>query len=210
MDSREKALRINRLRDQISVCQRCRLCQTRTNTVPGEGSVDASIMFIGEAPGHNEDLQGKPFVGRAGEVFDQLLQSAGMTRQEIFLCNILKCRPPDNRNPLSDEIRSCVGSLDLQIKLIDPQILAPMGNFAATYIFEKFSLPAQKITAIHGKIFPIHTPWGEKRIVPLFHPAVATYDAGKLPELKRDFQVFQKLKQELVERTKSTKSEVGN
>ena len=199
MDLQEKSARLVRLREQIAGCRRCRLCETRTNTVPGEGSLTASIMFIGEAPGSNEDRQGKPFVGRAGGIFEALLQSAGMTREQIYLCNILKCRPPGNRNPLSDEIQSCVGSLDIQIKLIDPLILAPMGNFAATYIFEKFSLPPRKISNIHGKIFPIQTPWGSKRVVPLYHPAVATYDPGKLPELKKDFEIFKRLKTELAD-----------
>ena len=193
MTSEEKRIRIEKLRGQIAKCERCRLHETRTHTVPGEGSVDAAIMFIGEAPGRNEDLQGKPFVGRAGDVFDQLLHSVGLTREGIYLCNILKCRPPGNRGPLSDEVQACVGSLDIQIKVINPKIIATMGNYATTYIFEKFSLTAANISSVHGKILDVETPFGPKKIIPLFHPAVATYDPNKIDILLKDFRIFKSL-----------------
>jgi uracil-DNA glycosylase len=190
MNLEEKTARILKLRDQIASCQRCSLHKTRTHTVPGEGNVEARIMFIGEAPGQNEDLQGKPFVGRAGDVFDKLLQSVSLTRDQIYLCNILKCRPPGNRNPLATEIQACVGSLNLQLKIINPAVIATLGNFATTYIFEKFNLPAAKISYVHGKIIPVQTSNGSKKIIPLYHPAVATYDVTKMDELIQDFQVF--------------------
>ncbi|MFA5059885.1 MAG: uracil-DNA glycosylase [Candidatus Omnitrophota bacterium] len=190
MTTEEKIQKIEKLRAQIAKCQRCRLHQTRTNTVPGEGDVEAKILFIGEAPGRNEDLQGKPFVGRAGDVFDRLLESIGLTRQTIYLCNILKCRPPENRAPLSDEIQACVGSLDIQLKVVDSPVIAPMGNFAVTYIFQKFSIPFKKISDVHGKVFQAETPFGVKKVVPLFHPAVATYDNKKIDILLKDFQVL--------------------
>lgn len=191
----EKVTRIEKLRKQIAGCQRCRLHKTRTHTVPGEGSADAKIMFIGEAPGRNEDLKGKPFVGRAGDVFDQLLQSVGLTRDEIYLCNILKCRPPENRSPLSDEVQACVGSLDIQIKVVDPKIIATLGKYATTYIFQKFGFPLTNISSVHGKMFESQTPFGLKTIIPLFHPAVATYDPGKIEILLKDFQVFKEILQ---------------
>ncbi len=190
MTQQEKVTRIEKLRVQIAQCQRCRLHKTRTHTVPGEGSVDAQIMFIGEAPGRNEDLQGKPFVGRAGDVFDKLLNSIGLTREQIYLCNILKCRPPENRAPLSDEIQACVGSLDIQIQTVNPKVIATMGNFATTYIFQKFILPERKISDVHGKILEVETPFGAKKVVPLFHPAVATYDINKIDILLKDFQIL--------------------
>ena len=190
MNYEEKVERIEKLRKKIAGCQRCRLHETRTHTVPGEGSVDAQIMFIGEAPGKNEDLQGKPFVGRAGNVFDKLLASIELTRQDIYLCNILKCRPPGNREPLSDEVQACVGSLDIQIKTINPQVIATMGRYATTYIFEKFSLPFVNISSVHGKILEAETPFGVKKIIPLFHPAVATYDPNKIEVLLKDFQIL--------------------
>lgn len=190
MTSDEKLKKIQTLRTKIAACTRCDLHKTRTNTVPGEGSVDADIMFIGEAPGQNEDLQGKPFVGRAGKVFDKLLESVNLTREQIYLCNILKCRPPGNRAPQSNEIQACVGSLDLQIKIVNPKIIATQGKFATTYIFEKFSIPFAGISQVHGKIYDVETPFGLKKIVPLFHPAVATYDPNKIEVLLKDFEIF--------------------
>jgi DNA polymerase len=150
-------------------------------------------MFIGEAPGRNEDLKGKPFVGRAGEIFERLLQSAGLTRDQIYLCNILKCRPPGNRNPLSDEIRMCVGSLDIQIRVVDPKVIGTLGNFATAYIFEKFNIPPAKISSVAGKPIEVETPFGHKKIVPVFHPAVAAYDGRKIDLLLKHFQVFKGL-----------------
>jgi uracil-DNA glycosylase len=150
--------------------------------------VEAKIMFIGEAPGRSEDEQGKPFVGRAGMILDRLLGSIGVSREEVFICNILKCRPPSNRNPLPDEIRSCVGSLNIQIRVIDPLVIATLGKFATTTIFEKFNIPVKNISAIAGSIINVDTEFGSKTVVPLFHPAVATYDASKFDRLKQDFQ----------------------
>jgi len=190
MDLTEKKFRIEKLRKQIAECTRCSLHQTRTNTVPGEGDVNADIMFIGEAPGRNEDMQGKPFVGRAGDVFDKLLKSIGLTREQIFLCNILKCRPPNNRNPLSSEISSCIGSLDLQIKIVNPKVIGTLGNFSTTYIFEKFNVPPAKISSVAGKVIDVTTPFGPKKVIPVFHPAVATYDINKTDLLIEHFQAF--------------------
>lgn len=190
MDHTEKKFGIEKLRKQIAECTRCSLHQTRTNTVPGEGDVNADIMFIGEAPGKNEDMQGKPFVGRAGDIFDKLLKSIDLTREQIYLCNILKCRPPDNRNPLSSEINSCIGSLDLQIKIVDPKVIGTLGNFSTAYIFEKFNIPPAKISAVAGKVIDIITPFGPKKIIPVFHPAVATYDVHKTDLLIEHFHAF--------------------
>jgi uracil-DNA glycosylase family 4 len=190
MDLKEKQDKINKLRGQIALCTRCELHSTRTNTVPGEGDVNADIMFIGEAPGRNEDLKGKPFVGRAGDIFDKLLNSIGLTRDEIYLCNILKCRPPSNRNPLASEISACVGSLDLQIKLVNPKVIGTLGNFATTYVFEKFQIPPAKISSVAGTVLDAETPFGPKKIVPVFHPAVATYNVHKTDLLLSHFQAF--------------------
>jgi len=181
---------IAKLRKQIAECTRCSLHKTRTHTVPGEGDVNADIMFIGEAPGRNEDLKGKPFVGRAGDVFDKLLNSINLTREQIYLCNILKCRPPENRNPLAHEIQACVGSLDIQIKYVNPKVIGTLGNFSTTYIFEKFDIPPAKISAVAGKVIDVETPFGPKKIVPVFHPAVATYDVNKMDLLISHFQSF--------------------
>ena len=193
MDITEKTVRMEKLRRQIALCERCRLHKTRTHTVPGEGSLESDIMFIGEAPGRNEDLEGKPFVGRAGSVFDKLLESIRLTRDQIYLCNILKCRPPENRPPLNDEVHACVGSLDIQIRVVNPKVIATLGNYATTTIFEKFSLAPAKISQVHGKTFAMETSMGRKQIIPLFHPAVVAYDGSKLDMLIKDFRIIKKV-----------------
>lgn len=190
MELENNQQKIDKLRKQVAVCTRCPLHKTRTNTVLGEGDVNADIMFIGEAPGRNEDLQGEPFVGRAGDVFDRLLGSIGLTRDQIYLCNILKCRPPENRNPLTSEILACVGSLDLQIKIVNPKVIGTLGNFATTYVFEKFNIPPAKISSVAGKAIDVETPFGPKKIIPVFHPAVATYNVHKTDLLLSHFQAF--------------------
>jgi len=176
----------------VENCKKCNLHKTRNKPVAGDGSFDAKILFVGEAPGRNEDLQGKPFVGKAGKILDELLESIGLHRGEVFIANILKCRPPNNRNPLKSEIEACTGYLDKQIRIIQPKIIAPLGNFAASYIFEKFGLRHDKISNIHGKVFRTNTLFGSIRIIPLYHPAVATYNPNTKNILLEDFRVIKR------------------
>ena len=180
---------IQDLNQEIKSCQKCVLGSTRTNAVPGEGSLSAKVMFIGEAPGATEDAQGRPFCGKAGAVLDELLSVAGLKREDVFIGNILKCRPPNNRNPQTDEIRTCTPYLDQQLACIKPSVICCLGNFATTYIMNKFGLSAkiQGITKIAGSIFIADTPYGKVKIMPLFHPAVVTYDGRKKPLLVKDF-----------------------
>jgi len=194
MNVKEKQRCLGELRTKIAECRQCSLHNTRTNTVPGEGNVSARIMFIGEAPGRNEDLQGKPFVGRAGVIFDRLLISVGLTRDQIYLCNILKCRPPKNRIPLKSEIEACSSNLDTQIRIVNPVIIGTLGNFATSYILEKFSLPMKKISEVAGRVFEVQTESGIKKLVPLFHPAVATYNPLKFDTLLNDFKTLKTIK----------------
>ncbi len=181
-------MNLKELNNIISNCRKCDLYKTRTNTVPGKGNCNAAVFFIGEAPGRNEDIQGKPFVGRAGKVLDQLLESINLNRNDIFIGNILKCRPPKNRNPHSQEIEACTSYLDKQIDIIHPKIIVPLGNFATQYIFEKFNIPNEKISKVHGKKFEINTISGKITIIPIFHPAVVTYNKNKMPLMKKDFE----------------------
>ncbi len=175
-------------------CKKCELWETRQNVIVGEGSLNAKIMFIGEAPGFNEDKQGKPFVGRAGKVLDGLLKEAGLKREEIYITNILKCRPPENRNPSEEEIKSCTPYLNEQIEIINPKIICCLGNFAANFVMKKFNLSNQfqGISSIHGKVFNISTLTGKIKVIPFFHPAVVTYNPNKLNILKKDFEVLKK------------------
>ena len=175
----------------VENCRKCDLYKTRNKPVAGEGSFNTKILFIGEAPGRNEDLQGKPFVGRSGKILDELLESIGMQRCDVFIANILKCRPPNNRNPLSSEIKACTQYLDNQIMLIQPKIIVPLGNFAASYILEKFGLKNDKISNIRGKVFETNTIFGNIKIIPMYHPAVATYNPNAINILKGDFKVIE-------------------
>ncbi len=177
---------------EIKECKRCELWKTRTNPVVGEGSLSARILFVGEAPGYYEDQEGRPFVGKAGKVLDELLESAGLQRNEVYIANVLKCRPPGNRNPATDEIRACTSYLDAQLEIIKPEVIATLGNFSLSYIFDKFGLKKDKISKMHGKEFTVSAIRGIKKIIPLYHPAVATYNPKMKEVLVEDFKALAK------------------
>jgi uracil-DNA glycosylase family 4 len=185
MDKEEGMSRIGK---DVESCRKCGLCKTRNRPVVGAGSLDAGIMFIGEAPGFKEDLQGKPFVGRAGEVFDELLKSVGLERRDVYIANLLKCRPPGNRSPSQEEIKTCTPYLDEQLSIIRPGVIATLGSFSMSYIFGKFGLREDKISRIHGRVFRISNLAGTRKIIPLYHPAVATYNPGMKGVLLEDFK----------------------
>ncbi|MFZ2071168.1 MAG: uracil-DNA glycosylase [Halobacteriota archaeon] len=174
----------------IAECRLCELWNTRNKPVFGEGALSARIMLIGEAPGYYEDLHGRPFVGKAGKVLDELLNSIGLVRAEVYITNILKCRPPGNRNPAVAEIKACTPYLDAQMRIIDPDVIVTLGNFSLTYIFDKLGLKPEKISKIHGKVFTVSTITGIKRLTPLYHPAVATYNPGMKTVLLTDFKAL--------------------
>ena len=179
---------IKQIEQDVTNCRRCGLWKTRNNPVAGVGAVTAKVMFIGEAPGYNEDMRGRPFVGKAGKIFDELLYSVGLERKEIYIANILKCRPPKNRDPLGDEIKTCTSYLDKQIVAIKPKVIVTLGNFASSYVLEKFGFQAEKIGKIHGKIFRIKNLLFDARIIPLYHPAAAVYNPNMKDVLMQDFK----------------------
>lgn len=171
--------------------------------VIGEGSHFAKIMFIGEAPGRNEAKTGRPFCGAAGKVLDELLESANIKREDVYITNIVKDRPPENRDPLPSEIEIYGPFLDRQIKIIQPKIIATLGRYSMTYIMPKFGLEfeLEPISKNHGKVFDVPrealAEWGwenhEMKIVPLYHPAVAVYNSHTKDQLKKDFEVLKNL-----------------
>lgn len=173
---------------EVESCRKCGLWKTKKNPVLGEGSLHPKVMFIGEAPGFNEDLQGKPFVGRAGEVLDELLGLIGLERKDVFVGNVLKCRPPNNRDPQPSEIRACTPYLDKQIALIKPKIIVTLGNFATSYIMEKFGLKAESIGRVHGRIFRISNLVLSTKIIPMYHPAVVLRNPDLRSSLVEDFR----------------------
>jgi len=157
---------------EIARCTRCLLHRGRTKAVPGEGPEDAEIMFVGEAPGFHEDQQGRPFVGAAGRFLEELLDSIGLTREDVFIANVIKCRPPGNRDPLPEEIEACKPFLDRQIELIRPQLVVTLGRFSMARVF-----PKARISRIHGQ------PRKISGVVyyPMYHPAAALHQ----PSLRR-------------------------
>jgi DNA polymerase len=176
--------------DEIVVCRKCKLHKTRKNAVPGEGKIDNRIMFIGEAPGYWEDSKGKPFVGEAGRLLDTLLEEANLLRDSVFITNIVKCRPPNNREPSTEEIRTCSPYLDRQIRVIKPKIIIALGNHSTLYIFDKVGLPFDGITQVHGKVFEASISKIQTTIFPTFHPASALYHPRYKNLLLQDFRVL--------------------
>lgn len=171
---------LDSLREHLGDCARCSLGPTRTKLVFGVGDPHAELMFIGEAPGRNEDLQGEPFVGAAGKLLDELLASIGMDRSQVYIANVLKCRPPNNRDPLSEEIERCTPFLAEQVRLVDPKVIATLGNFATKYVLGT----DRGITGLRGRLFHVDG----RRVVPIFHPAAALYDQTKRAVLFDDFK----------------------
>lgn len=185
---------IEELAEEVDNCRKCGLWKTRNNVVVGGGSIDSEIMLVGEAPGYNEDKQGEPFVGRAGDVLDMLLETIGIGRENVYIANILKCRPPKNRNPMKEEIKACTPYLDRQIEIVRPRIICPMGNFAAGYIMEKFGLKPDSIGSIHGQVFKIRNLLLKGSIIPLYHPAAAVYNPDLKAVLMQDFRLVSRVK----------------
>ena len=163
---------------EVRVCPLCELSRTRTNAVPGDGASQAKILFIGEGPGWNEDKQGKPFVGPAGKFLDELLAIAGVSREDVFITNVVKCRPPGNRDPLPDEIAACAPYLDRQIAMIDPEVVVTLGRFSMARWF-----PGERISKIHGN--PKRD--GKRLIVPMYHPAAALHQQALRGLIEADF-----------------------
>ena len=183
MDSVEdKESRLENLLKLVRSCHECELGKTRANPVFGFGSSSAKIMFVGEAPGYHEDQQGIPFVGRAGKLLDQLLERIGLDRSQVYIANVLKCRPPDNRDPLVDEISRCRTYLERQISIIEPEAICTLGNFATKLLTGK----PDGISRVHGR--PQPCPGFEKTFIyPVYHPAAALYTPSNLRALEHDF-----------------------
>jgi DNA polymerase len=168
---------------QVAGCTKCRLAQTRTQVVFGVGNPEAELMFVGEAPGFHEDKQGFPFVGQAGKLLDKLLGDIGLDRSKVYVANLLKCRPPGNRDPAPDEIEACEGHLFRQIALIRPRVVATLGNFATKLLSGK----PLGITRVHGQPQPATVGGLRVTLYPLYHPAAALYTPAMLKVLEEDF-----------------------
>ena len=178
---------LQELCEAMGVCTKCQLSKHRTQVVPGDGPEHAEIMFIGEAPGFNEDQQGLPFVGAAGKFLDELLSSAGLQRNEVYICNVIKCRPPGNRDPLPLEIETCRPWLDQQIQLVNPKVIVTLGRYSLARYF-----PKESISRIHG------TPrrMDGRIIFPMYHPAAALHQQSLKGAIQDDFKKLSKILKE--------------
>ncbi len=193
-----KTEQLKKIKDEVLNLKDSPLYQYRTENkyfpVIGEGSHDAEIMFVGEAPGRNEAKTGRPFCGAAGKILDTLLAHAGIERKNVYITNIVKDRPQQNRDPLPSEIKIYGPFLDRQIDIIQPKIIATLGRYSMDYIMKKFDLISelQPIGKAHGKEFEAQASYGPIKIAVLYHPAVAVYDSRKIDELKKDFEILKK------------------
>ena len=173
---------------EASTCTRCRLAETRTQVVFGVGDPNADLLFVGEAPGMHEDRQGEPFVGAAGQLLTQMLAGIGMTREQVYIANVLKCRPPGNRDPQEDEIDTCTPWLVEQISLIQPDVIVTLGNFATKFVLQT----QQGITRMRGSVYP----WHGRKVIPTFHPAAILRGGGEksrqFADLEEDFALIKR------------------
>lgn len=175
---------LENLRERIGDCTRCRLCEGRTNLVFGTGDPGADVVFVGEAPGRDEDLQGEPFVGRAGKLLTRIIQAMGFDREQVYICNVLKCRPPGNRDPLPDEVATCRPFLEEQISIIDPSVICALGGFAARALLGDDT----RISRVRGIFHDFHgTP-----LMPTFHPSYLLRNPGAKKDVWEDIQKVMK------------------
>lgn len=170
--------------EQVRGCTACELCRSRTHAVPGEGNPNARIMLIGEGPGYHEDQQGRPFIGNSGKFLSELLAKAGLQREDVFITNVVKCRPPGNRDPMPDEIAACSAYLDAQLELIDPDVVVTLGRFSMQRWFRN-----ERISKIHGE------PRKDdgRLVVPMYHPAAALHQASLRTTIEEDFAKLPKI-----------------
>jgi len=196
MQNEDRREKLKEFYYSIKECEKCGLSKTRTNFVFGSGSAYTDIMLVGEAPGRNEDIQGKPFVGQAGKLLDELLSGIGFTRNDIFIANVLKCRPPQNRDPKTEEIDLCKHYLFSQIEIINPKIICTLGKHSTQLILNT----QEGITGLRGRVFKIN----HRIILPINHPAAALYTPSRMSILREDFR---KMKELLDSLKKSIESE---
>jgi len=187
---------------EASTCTRCRLAQGRTQVVYGVGNPNADLMFIGEAPGFHEDKQGEPFVGAAGQLLNTLLAESGIRREDVYISNVILCRPPGNRDPLPDELEACKPWLDERIALVDPAIIVTLGNWATRYILGQ----SVSISRVRGQRFP----WSGRLVIPTFHPAAILRGGGQTSRQMADVRSdFQEMRRALDERPQPSEEQLG-
>ncbi|MFC1790142.1 uracil-DNA glycosylase family protein [Patescibacteria group bacterium] len=194
MTKEEKQAALEKITEKVAECTSCSLYKQATRSVPGAGNPDAEIVFVGEAPGFHEDQQGLPFVGAAGKLLDKLLVSIDLRREDVFICNMLRHRPPGNRDPFPEEMSACQSFLDDQIKIIDPRILVTLGRFS----MNKF-LPEVRISQVHGVARFVEFAGKRRIVIPMYHPAAALRNGRIMEAALEDFKKILKFLGELEE-----------
>ena len=178
---------LSELRNQVEICRRCALHKTRLKSVFGEGPNDSKVLFVGLGPGYHENLEGRPFVGAAGKLLNNLLETSGLKREDVYITNIIKCYLPNNKAS-DEEIATCTSYLDKQINLIQPKFLIPLGNVAASYLLRKFGQQIAPMRYMHTKIFSVSTLFFQTKLIPMYHPAAALRNPGLRSVVKEDWQ----------------------
>jgi len=186
----EREAAVERLAAVIGECRKCPLWENTHHAVPGDGNPRADLMLIGEAPGKQEDLTGRPFVGRAGRLLEGLLSGIGLTRDDVFIANIVKHRPPGNRDPRDEEILACTPYLEEQIRIVAPKVIVMLGRHSSRYALSFLSVEFDRITEIRGTVYPGLLFGHPVRLIPTLHPAAALYNPAYLEALKEDFQII--------------------
>ncbi len=174
---------LEELHEKIKKCEKCELYENRTNAVPGEGAKDADIMLIGEAPGYNEDQEGRPFVGKAGNILTDLLERSDLERSEVFIGNVIKCKPPDNRDPTDEEVETCLPYLKKQVRKIKPRLIISLGRVAAKTLLNR----SVKVSEEHGALKDLEFGGWSCKLFISYHPAAALYGGGTRNKLEEDF-----------------------
>jgi len=181
---------MKKITDEVLNCNKCELWLYRKNPVTGQGSLNAPIVFIGEAPGRNEDINGLPFVGSAGRILDELLKENGISRKEVYITNIVKCRPPRNRAPKTSEVKSCSHFLERQLRIIQPKIVVTLGRHSTAHILSEAGVEDDNISSVHGRKFTTELFGMKFTLIPVFHPAAALYNPKYKTALEKDFQII--------------------
>lgn len=183
---------LDSLRKEVERCKKCSLWKTRKKTAFGEGPGNANIFLIGLGPGKEEDIQGKPFVGPAGKLLNKLLSLAGLKREQVYITSVMKCYLPQNK-ATNEQIKACSQYLDMQLEIIKPRIIVPLGNVALQYVGKMFDIELNRISEIHCKIFDVNASWGEIKIIPMYHPAAALRNGALRKTLEEDWRRFGQL-----------------
>lgn len=179
---------MEKIKEDVLACKKCSLYKERNIPVIGQGNHNAKIIFIGEAPGAKEDASGVPFCGRSGDFLNELLDHIGLKREDVYITNIVKCRPPKNRDPKDSEIECCKNYIERQIESINPKVICSLGRYSMNFIMNNLGIENKDtISNLHGKVFE-----GKYIFIPLYHPAVAIYNSSKKEELKKDFEIIKK------------------